>query len=140
MLIKKDTEIKQLKKAQERQKTKFNEIQTLFSDTLNVKLRYEQIIKNLMENDLKKSKNRQTVVEIIKSTKPTTMVVSSKALKSQSTAFTSQPSTGTAKPKSKTQSCVSLSPAPRFKSITSSPVNLTKQKISPHNGAKKEST
>ena len=63
-----------MKKTHERLKTKFNEIQTLFSDTLNVKLRYEQIIKNLMENDLKK-KHRLSVLDVIKSTKPTTMVV-----------------------------------------------------------------
>ena len=51
LLIKKDTELKQLKKAQDRLKTKFSDLQALFTNTLNVKLRYEQIIKNLMENE-----------------------------------------------------------------------------------------
>ena len=51
MLIKKETELKQLKKAHDRVKSKFSDLQALFTDTLNVKLRYEQIIKNLMENE-----------------------------------------------------------------------------------------
>lgn len=65
-----------MRKIQEKLKNKFNETQIMFSDTLNVKLRYEQIIKNLMENETKKAKHRLTVVDVIKKTKPATQVVS----------------------------------------------------------------
>ena len=41
MLIKKESELKQLKKTQDRLKTKFSDLQALFTNTLNVKLRYE---------------------------------------------------------------------------------------------------
>ena len=51
MLIKKESELKQLKKTQDRLKAKFSDMQSLFTNTLNVKLRYEQIIRNLMENE-----------------------------------------------------------------------------------------
>ena len=48
------------------------------ANTLNVKLRYEQIIKNLLENDKKNEK--QTVRQIIKNSKPAKMVVLTKTL------------------------------------------------------------
>ena len=48
------------------------------ANTLNVKLRYEQIIKNLLENDEKNDK--QAVRQIIKNTKPAKMVILTKTL------------------------------------------------------------
>ena len=48
------------------------------ANTLNVKLRYEQIIKNLLENEMKNDK--QAVRQIIKNTKPAKMVVLTKTL------------------------------------------------------------
>ena len=57
MLIKRETELKQLKRTHDRHKVKFSDLQALFTDTLNVKLRYEEIIKNLMENEKKHRKN-----------------------------------------------------------------------------------
>ena len=88
MLIKKESELKHLKKTQDRLKTKFSNLQALFTNTLNVKLRYEQIIKNLMENDKMSSENRKSVDEVIKSTKPKTMVVTDKQLTNQLREFT----------------------------------------------------
>ena len=88
MLIKKESELKQLKKTQDRLKTKFSDLQALFANTLNVKLRYEQIIKNLMENEKMSSQNKKSVAEVIKSTKPKTMVVTDKQLNNQLREFT----------------------------------------------------
>ena len=62
LLIKRDSEIKQLKKTLDHSKTKCRDLLALFTDTLNVKLRYEQIIKNLMKNEKKGSKERKTIV------------------------------------------------------------------------------
>ena len=57
-----------MRKSQEKLKSKFNKTLIMFTDALNVKLRYEQIIKNLIENETKKAKHRLTVVDVIKKT------------------------------------------------------------------------
>ena len=59
---KRDNEIKQLKKTIDHSKTKFRNLLLLFTDTLNVKLRYEQIIKTLMENEKKGHEQQKTIL------------------------------------------------------------------------------
>ena len=62
MMNKRDNEIKQLKKTIDHSKTKFRNLLLLFTDTLNVKLRYEQIIKTLMENEKKGHEQQKTIL------------------------------------------------------------------------------
>ena len=69
MLVKRDNELRQQQKAHDKSKKKYLDLLSQFTDTLNVKLRYEQIIKNLMENDQSSNKQRKTVIDVIKSTK-----------------------------------------------------------------------
>ena len=71
LLVKRDTELRQQQKAHDKSKKKYQDLLAQFTDTLNVKLRYEQIIKNLMENDQSSKKQRKTVIDVIKSTKDT---------------------------------------------------------------------
>ena len=59
---KRDNEIKQLKKTIDHSKTKFRNLLLLFTDTLNVKLRYEHIIKTLMENEKKGHEQQKTIL------------------------------------------------------------------------------
>lgn len=58
--------------------TKYQNILAQFTATLNVKLRYEQIIKNLMENDKKDGEHRKTMKDVIKNTKTNASVFLSK--------------------------------------------------------------
>ena len=87
--MKREYEIRNLKKMLDQSKKKFTDLVALFTNTLNVKLRYEQIIKNLMENEKKSSKDQKTVVNIIKSTKIKTLVDTSKELKNSKREFNS---------------------------------------------------
>ena len=73
--MKREAELKQLQKAHDQLKKKYQGLLAQFTDTLNVKLRYEQIIKDLMENEKSSDKQRKTVYEVIKSTKPNTQFV-----------------------------------------------------------------
>lgn len=50
----------------------YDSSQTLLVETLNVKLRYEQIIQNLINNE--KDGNKSSTIKVIASTKPTTQV------------------------------------------------------------------
>ena len=73
LLNKREIENKQLTKKHERLKLVFSDLQSLFTDTLNVKLRYEKIIKSLLEND--KKKDKQSTRQVIKNTKLEEIVV-----------------------------------------------------------------
>ena len=56
----------------EQSQVKKKELIVAMTETLNVKLRYEQIIKNLLEND-KRGELRLSAVQVIKSTQPVTI-------------------------------------------------------------------
>ena len=58
--------------------TKFHSLLAQFTATLNVKLRYEQIIKNILENDKKNEKDRRTIKVVIENTKTSASVLLSK--------------------------------------------------------------
>ena len=85
LLSKREAELKQRQKAHDQWKGKYQGLLTHFTDTLNAKLRYEQIIIYLMENDKSSDKQRKTVIEVIKSTKPNTQFVNMKKMKSSLT-------------------------------------------------------
>ena len=80
------------------------------ANTLNVKLRYEQVIKNLLENDEKNEK--QTVRQIIKNTKPAKMVVLTKTLD---------------EPERKNTTPVKMDVSSKIRSVSTSPKSLTPQ-------------
>ena len=116
MLVKREIEYKNLKKTHDRQKSKYSDLQALFTDTLNVKLRYEEIIKNLMENEKKNRKNQKTVADIIMLTKPKTQVVAGKFSKSPPKEIKTK---SVSPSKDRNTSCNSSVRLPRGKSVIS---------------------
>ena len=63
LVLKKKELLKEAKKSISSYKAKEKETAQMLYDTINVKLRYEQIIKNLIENE--KNGHEQTTIEII---------------------------------------------------------------------------
>ena len=78
-LEKRDTAIQESKKTVNKLVKSGQETRQLLQDTLNVKLRYEEIIKAIMENEKKGSKLRISVQEIIARTQATKVVQIDKA-------------------------------------------------------------
>ena len=67
------TMLKEAQKAQEQLKTTCSDLRELLTDALNVKLRYEEIIKKLLDLDTSHM-NHRSVRQIIVRTKPTRKV------------------------------------------------------------------
>ena len=73
-LEKRDATLQDTKKTANKLVKSGQETRQLLQDTLNVKLRYEEIIKAIMENEKKASKARSSVEEIIARTQASKVV------------------------------------------------------------------
>ena len=70
LLRRREADLKQVKASQGKLKSQLSDLLALFTHTLNVKLRYENIIKTLLYNSDKKLVDKRTIRDIIISTKP----------------------------------------------------------------------
>lgn len=73
-LEKRDATLQDTKKTINKLVKSGQETRQLLQDTLNVKLRYEEIIKAILENEKKASKSRSSVEDIISRTQASKVV------------------------------------------------------------------
>lgn len=69
MLVSREAELKSSRKQNGKLKEKKRELVNILTDVLNVKLRYEQIIKRVIENDKKEEEKRLSVLAVIDNSK-----------------------------------------------------------------------